>query len=106
MPPPDAGSTEKIGALAGQKSGTGKLAGVEDEDEDDREVDAEYNFKKMAAVDQAEQLVKNMSFNIDISKLYGLEKTCISNQANPYCPVLLKVNNKELQALYGGQYLV
>ena len=47
MPPPDAGSTEKIGALVGQKSGTGKLAGVEDEDEDDREVDAEYNFKKM-----------------------------------------------------------
>ena len=60
----------------------------------------------MVAVQQAEQLLKNMSFNIPLSKLYALEKTCISNQANPYCPVLLRVTNPSLAEQYGGQYLV
>ena len=77
-----------------------------DEDEDDREVDAEYDWAAMVAVDRAEQLVKNMSFTIDIGKLYRLEKTCMSNERNPYCPVLLRVSNPDLQAAYGGQYLV
>ena len=88
-------SAEKLGALAGQRSQFGRSVGLDDED--DAEVEAQYDFEAMVAVDKAEQLVRNMSFNIDISKLYALEKTCIANQANPYCPVLLKVTNEDLR---------
>ena len=48
----------------------------------------------------------NMSFNIDTSQLYVLEKSCMQNQANPFCPVLLRITNETLAKRYGGQYLI
>ena len=47
-----------------------------------------------------------MSFTVDISKLYTVLASTYTNQANPYCPVQLKVNDKQLIAHYGGQHLV
>ena len=52
---------------------------AEEDGADDQNVDGYYNFRKMVAVDKAERLVKNMSFNIDIGELYTLERSCISN---------------------------
>ena len=59
------------------KSRFGKAVGQE-EDEVDNQL-AEYDFETMIKVKQAKQLVMNMSFNIDTSQLYVLEKSCMQN---------------------------
>ena len=47
-----------------------------------------------------------MSFNVDISKLYTVVASGCTNQANKYCPVQMRVNDKRLIEHYGGTYLV
>ena len=38
-----------------------------------------YNFEKLARAKHPETLLRNMSFNVDTSKLYTIESTCIHN---------------------------
>ena len=47
-----------------------------------------------------------MSFDVDTSLLYEIEKTCVQSQANPYCPILLQVTDRKLEEQYGGEYVV
>ena len=94
--------------LAGSKlkSALGRSSMIGAEDEDDLGADVRYNFRELATAENPEDLLKSMSFNVDCSKLYAIESTCINNQANPYCPVQIKVNDPTLVRDYGGTYLV
>ena len=74
--------------------------------EENLEFDAKYDFNKLATTVDPEDLMKSMSFNVDTSKLYSIESTCINNEANPYCPVQIKINDENLATQYGGDYLV
>ena len=74
------------------------LIGGDDEDS----LDVRYNFRELATAEDPEDLLKSMSFNVDTSKLYSIESTCINNQANPYCPVQIKVNDDRLAKRYRG----
>ena len=111
----------KLGALAaygGSKIGTlrtSKLAGSKlarsmakslvAGDEEDELLDVKYDFGKLATAESPEALLQSMSFHVDTSRLYAIESTCIHNQANPYCPVQIRVNDQRLAKAYGGSYL-
>ena len=79
---------------------TGEIEDSEDE------LDEKYDFVKLATADSPETLLQSMSFNVDTSLLYDIEKTCVLSEANSYCPILLQVNDKDLQKQYGGEYVV
>ena len=51
-------------------------------------------------------LLKQMSFNIPLQDLYTIKKTCSTNEDNPYCPIVLKINDPNLVKLYDGEYLI
>ena len=74
-----------------------------DEEEEDK---VKYDFLKLARAENSSALLKDMSFNVDISKLYSVCTSACNNQANRYCPVQLKVNDIALIEHYGGQYLI
>ena len=46
-----------------------------------------YNFLELARSKDSTSLLTNMSFTVDISKLYTVLASACTNQANPYCPV-------------------
>ena len=69
---------------------TGEIEDSEDE------LDEKYDFVKLATADSPETLLQSMSFNVDTSLLYDIEKTCVLSEANLYCPILLQVNDKDL----------
>ena len=49
------------------------------------------DFKDMCTAETSGELLQSMSFPVDVSCLYNIISTCISNEANKYCPVLLQV---------------
>ena len=75
-------------------------------DDEDEVPDAKYDFATLASAESPEDLLQSMSFNVDTSKLYSIESTCINSQANPYCPVQIRVNDPKLAKQYGGTWLV
>ena len=52
-----------------------------------KEKSSSYNFLELAKSKDSASLLKSMSFNIDIGKLYTVLASACTNQANPYCPV-------------------
>ena len=80
------------------------FAGEAEESED--ELNETYDFKKLATAKTPETLLKSMSFNVDTSRLYLIEKTCVLSQANLYCPILLRITDNELIKSYGGEFVV
>ena len=65
-----------------------------------------YDFMKLARMENSTALLKNMSFNVDISKLYSVVGSVCNNQANHFCPVQLRINDLTLAEHYGGPYLI
>ena len=61
---------------------------------DEKKKKNSYNFLDLAKSKDSASFLKTMSFNIDIGKLYTVLASACTNQANPYCPVQLKINDK------------
>ena len=86
-------SGSKLGKLS-VFGGKSMMAGEAEDSEE--ELDEKYDFVKLATADSPEALLQSMSFNVDTSLLYDIEKTCVLSEANSYCPILLQVNDKDL----------
>jgi len=80
-------------------------AKVEDMEEEG-EAQETYDFMKLCRAKNSAEMLKSMSFDININKLYSLEQAFCDNQFNEYCAVLLRVENKQLRQVLGGKYLV
>ena len=72
----------------------------------DEEQSVTYDFLKLARAGNSSDLLKQMSFRVDISKLYSVCASQSCNSANPQFAVQLKVNDLSLIEHYGGRYLV
>ena len=60
---------------------------LDEQDEEGSGSGAKYNFSKLARANNSNVLLRDMSFNVDISKLYSVLTSACNNQANRYCPV-------------------
>ena len=61
---------------------------------------------KLCRAKNSTEMLKSMSFDININKLYSLKQAFCDNEFNEYCAVLLRVENNQLKQALGGRYLV
>lgn len=58
-------------------------------------------------LEQSGHYLNEMTFDVNLKDLYTVEETCLSNKNSYFCPVLLKVNDKELLKYNDGfDYLI
>jgi len=74
--------------------------------DEESEAKESYDFMKLCRAKNSAEMLKSMSFDININKLYRLEQAFCDNEHNEYCAVLLRIENRQLRQELGGNYLI